>query len=97
MVHTGAHTLVYSLQGAQKLYHDRADPGDAPMTLWAEPRGRGWIIIDAAGRAVEPGVVYITKRRALAGIRRRESGKINRRQGSSPETIEADRSPNRSS
>jgi uncharacterized membrane protein len=44
----------------QKLYHDRADPGDAPMTLWAEPRGRGWVIIDAAGRAVEPGVVYIT-------------------------------------
>jgi hypothetical protein len=67
------------------------------MTLWAEPRGRAWVIIDAAGCAVEHGVVYLSKRLALAALRRQQLVEINRRQGSRPETIEADRSPNRSS
>jgi hypothetical protein len=46
---------------------------------------------------VEHGVVYLSKRLALAALCRPQLVEINRRQGSSPETIEADRSPNRSS
>jgi hypothetical protein len=59
------------------------------MTLWAEPRRRGWVSIDSAGCAVEHGVVYLSKRLALAALRRLQLVEINRCQGSSPETIEA--------
>ena len=43
---------------------------ELPMTiLLAEPHRGGWVIADLAGREWQPGVIYLTKRLAVAAIR----------------------------